>query len=149
MFSVDINKKANNGKLIYLIDENSFDFKPTCNCDITLLIGYLNVGVDSETMIIKQIWGLCPRTGWIDKNLKVPKYEQGQITLLIDYKGGTTKRIIGIDEWRVSFDSCSGWVCVGDEVLLEGCICVEFASNIIAILKDKKITALWLKPIYI
>lgn len=134
------------GELIYIRGEHSFDFKPSRNSDITLMIGYIYLGIDSETMSVQQIWGYSSNFSWIEKELKVPAYFKGELILNEELEGGISKRLIESDEWQTSYDRNTGWVCIGNEFIEQNEIAVEFAKNTIAVLDRGILKAIWLRP---
>lgn len=149
MLKFKINKtgKANSGSVVYIREENSFDFIPSRNADITLLLGYLHVGVDSETMIVQQVWGLSPFEGWNRKALNVPSFIGGELLLEGELQPGMTYRIDRSETWIAKFDSKSGWFCIGDCETKKNDSVIEFANNTVAVISDGLLKAIWLKPV--
>ena len=149
MFSFKINNtdKIHSGSLIYCKEENSFDFVPGYNSDILLLVGYLHIGVDSETMAVQQVWGLQPYESWINKTLDIPNYIKGELVVEGEILPGLTYRIEEGDNWIAQFDSVTGWVCIGQSENYKNASCIMFADNTIAAINEGKLKALWLKPI--
>lgn len=148
MFRFIINEtgKFHSGTLIYYKDENSFDFVPSRNADISLLVGYIHIGVDSETMIVQQIWGFYPYEGWIKKPLDIPGFIEGELMVEGDIQPGMTYRLDGSEKWTVKFDSQTGWVCIGESETTKSDTVIKFADNTIAVINDSKLKSLWLKP---
>jgi hypothetical protein len=148
MFRFVINEtgKFHFGSLIYYKGENSFDFVPSRNADITLLVGYVNIGVDSETMTVQQIWGLHPYEDWIQETLNIPSFIEGELIVEGDIQPGMTYRLDGSEGWTAKFDSQTGWVCIGESETIKSDIAIKFADNTIAIINDSKLKSLWLKP---
>lgn len=134
------------GKLVYEKSEYSFNFEPVKNTDINLMIGYLYLGVDSQTMLAKQVWGYNPYNAWIKKKLTVPIYFTGELSLEEEIQVGISKRLVENGQWLTSYDLKSGWICIGDDSLTLDNISVEFATNIVATLNKGRIKAIWLKP---
>jgi hypothetical protein len=149
MFSFKINNtdKIYSGSLIYCKEENSFDFVPSNNADILLLVGYLHIGVDSETMTAQQVWGLQPYESWINKTLDIPNYIEGELMVEGDIVPGMTYRIEESENWTAQFDSGTGWVCIGESEKVKSTSFIKFADNTIAVINEGKLKALWLKPI--
>lgn len=147
MFKVNNTGVNHNGELIYIKNENSFDFKPSRNADITLMIGYIYLGIDSETMLAEQIWGYSPMLGWREKRLHLPNYIVGELKLNEKIESGISKRLISIEELQVNYDQKSGWICIGNEYVVQNEVAVEFATNTIAVLNNKdNLKSIWLKP---
>jgi hypothetical protein len=147
VFRINPNGKKHLGQVIFIKDEDTFDFEPSRNADITLLNKNLYIGFDSETMIAQQVWGFCPRARWLNKELKVPLTLDGQLILSENIEAGISKNLT--KNWTVNFDSKIGWVCIGDDSFSQNDVAIEFAANIIAILDRDKLKAIWLKPNFI
>lgn len=120
------------GEVIYRRSENSFDFSPLRNADITLMIGYLYLGIDSEIMLARHIWGYSPFAGWLEKKLIVPTYFAGELILSIEMPIGISTKLGDSVCWKTYYDSEQGWVCIGDYNDSVTSIAVEFAENTIA-----------------
>ncbi len=146
MFEAKISEKMINGELMYIEKENLFDFVPVLNNDIILLLGYIHIGVDSNTMKLQQIWGLSSKFSWVEKRLGIPNSKKGEVIVNEDIDPGLTKRIANSFEYGVSYDKVSGWICIGDYNVLHEDISVEFAKNTVAVIADGVLKALWLKP---
>lgn len=145
-FKANNTNKIHSGSLIYCREENSFDFVPSNNADILLLVGYLQIGVDSETMTVQQVWGFQPFESWIKKTLNVPNFIAGELMVEGDIVPGMSYRIEGSENWIAQFDSKSGWVCIGESEKVESASFIKFADNTIAVINEGKLKALWLKP---
>ncbi|MEL7648771.1 MAG: hypothetical protein AAGU76_11800 [Sedimentibacter sp.] len=148
MFKFKLNNtaKIHSGSLIYCKDENSFDFVPSNNADILLLVGYLHIGVDSETMTVQQVWGFQPYEGWIKKTLSIPDFIEGELMVEGDILPGMSYRVNGGENWTAQFDSQTGWVCIGESEKVNRASFIKFADNTIAVINEGKLIALWLKP---
>lgn len=149
MFNVNQNGIKHLGQVIYVRSEYSFDFEPSRNADITLMINNLYLGIDSETMSALQVWGYSPKSSWINKKLRVPLSSNGKLKLSERVEAGLSKKLLGSESWKTNFDPETGWVCIGDENLSHQEIAVEFATNTIAVLDGEKLISIWLKPIFI
>lgn len=147
-FEVVSNTRCFSGKVIYCGNEDSFDFIPRRNSDITLIVGYLNIGFDSEGMYANQVWGFSPDDSWINKDLDVPVFKKGKLTLKGNFRPGLSWRIDKDNMWKSYFDKKTGWYCIGNTVTDNEDIGVEFASNIISVVNNKKLKAIWLKPFF-
>lgn len=152
--NLNINKDAEflNGNLIYRKNEYSFDYEPSRNADFCLMIGNIYLGFNSESLLAQQIWGYNHYSGWISKKLTPPTPTQCGLSLESNNQGiesGVNKRLIKVNEWQTLFDKHIGWICIGEDNLNKTCCSVEFAKNIIAVLVDSQLKALWLKPQFI
>lgn len=145
-FIINETGKSNSGSLIYYKDENSFDYVPSRNADISLLVGYLHVGIDSETMTAQQVWGLCPFEGWDKITLNIPTFIEGELILEGDIQPGMAYRIDESEKWFVKYDSLSGWVCIGESEVMKNDTVIKFAGGTIAVISDGKLKSLWLNP---
>lgn len=149
MIALDIkhNEKIINGSVIYNINDGNLDFTTKLNSDISLLVGYINVGFDSISMTANQIWGLTPRESWNERKLIIPSnIYKGQLKLLGDYNSGTW-RIDKEKPWITYFDSSQNLLCFGDIINNNDDKCIEFLDNVFAVINDKKqLKSLWIKP---
>ncbi len=140
-----------NGQLFYLEDEHSFDYKPYTNADIVILVGFLNLGFDSETMRAKSVFGYSNSRGWKKINLDVPTYSSGEL-ILNHYKSsvsGVSKRIRGSEKWETFYDEKKGWICIGNCEIISDVDSVEFLKDSVVVCKSGEIVSLWLKPTFI
>lgn len=145
-FKVNSTDNIHAGSLIYCKGENSFDFVPSNNADILFLVGYLHIGVDSETMTAQQVWGLQPYESWIKKTLSIPDFIKGQLMVEGDILPGMSYRIEGSENWISQFDSQTGWVCIGESEKVKSDSFIKFADNTIAVINEGKLKSIWLKP---
>lgn len=136
------------GELVYVINENSFDFKPSRNSDITLMIGYIYLGIDSETKLAQQIWGYNSKSSWIEKSLKIPTCYKGELILAEEIEAGLSRRLVECGKWQTSYDKGTGWVCIGNECISLNEVAIEFAKNTIAVLDGEKLKSIWLRPVF-
>ncbi|NMA64907.1 MAG: hypothetical protein GX957_01530 [Clostridiaceae bacterium] len=145
-FIINATGKFHSGSLIYYKEEDSFDFVPSRNADISLLVGYIHIGIDSETMTAQQVWGLYPCEGWVEKTLDIPSFIEGELIVEGDIQPGMTYRLDGSEKWTAKFNSQTGWVCIGESEIIKSDTIIKFAENTIAVINDSKLKSLWLKP---
>lgn len=136
--------EINEGQVIYRKNENSFDFISNKRGDISILIGYLQLNIDSLTNQLVSVWGLHPFCNWIDENLTVPQAIKGIVEMENDYESGISYREKELEEWKTYYDSTNGWVCIGDKNV-KG-VSVMFASNIFVVIDNNNLKSLWIKP---
>lgn len=136
--------EINEGRAIYRKNENSFDFISNKRGDISILIGYLQLNIDSLTNQLVNVWGLHPFYNWIDENLTVPQTIKGIVELENDYESGMSYREKELEEWKTYYDNISGWVCIGDKNV-KG-VSIMFASNIFVVIDNNTLKSLWIKP---
>ena len=131
-----------------LFTSTLFDTLPDIRSDITLLIAYVNVGFDSDTMCSNQVFGLSPAHSWIkQKLLALESSIKCALKLEEDFDYGTW-RLDRQNEWKTYFDEETEWVCIGKPETRDRTINVHFIDNAIAVLNIQgELQALWLKPI--
>ncbi|OMD48447.1 hypothetical protein BSK56_11790 [Paenibacillus borealis] len=144
MFIASDNGRKLPGQLFYIKSEYSFDFKPSRNADITLMLNFLYLGVDSETMLAQQVWGYNSYTTWNERDLIQPYYFVGELRLQELIEPGTSKRLK--EGWSTSYDPKTGWICIGNEEASQNDIGVEFANNTVAIVNSGELKSIWLRP---
>jgi len=150
LFNIRNNLNYNNGKVFYYSDEETFDFSPRINSDISLLVAYLNIGIDSESMRATQVWGISPKKSWIKSSINLSDYEKGELILINNnYSSGLSWRIDSENIWKSYYDENTGWHCTGSIIFDENCKGVEFATNTIAVLKKNELHSILLKPNFI
>jgi len=148
-FDINENVKPIVGQLFYRKEEHSFDFQPGQSSDISIMIGYINIGFDSESMCAKEVWGYHPISNWINESLSPPKSNMGGLLLNEIIEPGLSVRIIEFEEMKTFYDKNSGWICIGDKSISVLDKPVEFAYDTIVVLKNFKIKSIWLKPLII
>lgn len=137
--------QAKQRKLFYLFDEFSFNIRPfITRIDYDLVVNYLNLTVVNNLVV--QVDGFCPNHEWILTDFPVPNYEVGKLKVLKNYEPGFSYRLNNI-HWPVYYNQQSGWVCVGDPTKKNQA--VEFITNVVAVIENKELQALWIKPIFI
>ncbi|PZL75101.1 hypothetical protein CI088_03915 [Enterococcus plantarum] len=148
MFKIIESKIDTQGKLIYLESSHEFISEPSINSDITILVGYIYIGFDSENNESTQVWGFHHNFNWKSSDLTPPKATKGKVVLNGDINSGDSKRITGANSWKTVYDKSSGWVRFGGENNSLKISYVEFFPyTIMGIDENGDITELWLKPI--
>ncbi|RYL87037.1 hypothetical protein [Sporolactobacillus sp. THM19-2] len=141
------NNHSHQGVLTYLEENHEFDSNPKINSDITLLVGYINIGFDSETKKATQIWGFHHNFNWINKKLNQPLFSRGEIKLDIEIAPGDSKKVKEATNWHTFYDSANGWIKFGNDLDTSKTHNIEFFTNtVMSIDNDRRIAALWLKP---
>lgn len=148
-FKVKEDLTINQGEVIYIKKDLSFDFKPIYSADYSLLIGYISLSFDSETKCACQVWGCNPINVWVNKDLNKPKSIKGDLLLDDEIETGDNKRLIEAGAWTTYFDKSTGWVCIGNYEEESNDVAVEFANNTIAVINQNNLKALWLRPKFI
>ncbi len=149
-FEIVRSKKNGSIEERYFINDRAFDCNLSVNVDINLAIAYLNLGVDSDDMCVKCLWGFSPRESWKEAKLTVPSAEEGELRLMGEYEAGLTWRIDKNSMWKSYFDKLSGWYCIGNPVLEEEDQAVKIIKNMIVVV-DKlcMLKAVWVQPLFI
>jgi len=109
-----VKSNNNGGKLVYVKESHSLMSVPKINSDITLLLAYINIGFDSETMTATQVWGFHHDFNWIKRELSPPSYVKGKLSLDIELEGRDSKRISSANNWKTYQDEKSGCICFGN-----------------------------------
>lgn len=144
-FICDTTKSSCNGKVIYNIIEKSFDFIPYRNTDIIMLIGYIQLGFDSETFEFQQLWGLSPYEKWDEGNVRVPEATQGKLYFSDDLLPGMTYRVVEADNWKNIYDTSVGWFYYGNGKIGKNCYNIVIGDNVIATIDEGLLCAIYIK----
>ena len=133
-------------ELLYRPADYSFDVVPRPSGAISsVLVNDLELEVNDEGIVLCAT-GLCPHTGW-ERTTHGPP-DATRRTLRVEasdgWVPGISKRLTSPSAWRMFVNQTAGSVCVGNpEARTEG---VEFAPGCVAVLEDKRLVALWLRP---
>ncbi len=135
-----------NCKAVYNSQENEVDTIPKLNSDITLLIAYINIGFDSDTMVANQIWGFSPKDSWIEQKLSLPQISNNSdLKLVGDFEPGAW-RLDRSSTWKTFFDSETGWLCIGNPNAEAQDNSVKFMENAVAVLTaEAELKGLWIQ----
>jgi len=146
-FSFRTELRSFTGSLLYIRNEHSLYYKPFClNVGTAIICGpYTGLDIICETCEVVHISGLNPKSTWICKTMTVPKYKSGYLWAHFDKppdKGGGVRYN---DSWNTYYDEENQYICIGDYLTNDGDDCIEFANNVIAILRDGNLIAIWAK----
>ena len=146
-FSFYLDNKDFTGELHYIRDEHSFLYvPPNTNTGVGILIGqYTELDVIYETNVIVHLSGYCHRNTWIAKEMTIPNSKKG---CLVMNCGKPLMKGVSVEydrTWLTYFDDEKQYVCIGDSSTNKADNCVEFANNVIAVLRGKKLIAIWAK----
>ena len=106
---------------------------------------YVSLDTVCETGMVVHISGLSPKESWIEKKLDIPNAKQGYLIAQFDeppMKG------IGINydrSWNTYYDDGNKFICIGDYHTNDNDDCIEFANNIIAVIRGTHLIAIWAK----
>lgn len=134
----------NEGKLIYRKNESSFDFISNLCGDISIVIGYLQLTINSSTNQLVSVWGLHPYYNWIKEDLVVPQFDKGIVKLENNYISAISYNEEEFTDWKTYCDKKNGWICIGEKNTTG--VTIMFATDCLVVITDKKLKALWLKP---
>lgn len=148
-FVVDYKKLNFNHNLIYLLSEMSF-YVNYSNKDVYSLMlgsGYVGLDIDVESSKALGITGYSCKTYWKKHKLKVPQYRTGELKIVSKEKLLSGTGSYYAKDWETFYDPASGWICIGSKDDSTKNDCVEFFKNIIAVVNNEKLVAIWIKLI--
>jgi len=133
------------GELLYLRDEDSLSYHPwNTNVGVSIICGaYTGLDTICETGLIAQLSGLCPKSVWIPMKSKMPQAIKGNLTAHFD---SPPMRGTGVDydtSWKAYYSKKDSSICIGDYHVFDSDMCVEFASGLVAVLRNGQLTAVW------
>lgn len=145
--NVKFEDKIITGQVNYDSKDGNLNFSPELNSDISLLVSYITIGFDSIMMIANQVWGVTPKESWHEKKLELPSnIHKGKLELEGDYDSGTW-RLDKKKMWLTHYDSEQNWLCFGEFETNGSDKCIEFLTNVVAVLDNEQhLKALWIKP---
>ncbi len=152
LFDIVYENKKFNKVPIYNLVEKSFIYEPFEDSDFSLMLGasYVGLDINIKTMLAVQVSGYSPKSTWKLTSSSPPNADSGSLVLFsseILFSG------TGIDYYEfnknVFYNKRNGWICIGDTSWdNSNACCVAFENNTIAVVKNKKLVALWIKPIF-
>jgi hypothetical protein len=133
------------GHIIHNKENKSFDTIPKLNTDIILVVSYVNIGFDSETLIANQVWGFSPKESWIVKEIEEPMNSKNAVLKLKEELEPGSWRLDRETQWRTYYNSKTGWLCIGDPEITMNDDCINFLQNAVSTLNQKgELKALWI-----
>lgn len=159
-YTIDTDEPALKGKLIYHVQDHSFDFEPESLVTLqqrvgfvgttSLLINSMQLEVGIETGILLYVWGYYPRYHWKQAKLSPPSPCVGMIRAGLEspFEEGISISIEPMIQWTTHYDSSSGWICIGDSTIPPTHEPIEFATFVIAVIEKTNLHALWLHPAF-
>jgi len=135
------------GGLFYVQSEHSLFYHPFCRVvGVDILCGaYTSLDTICETGEIVHISGLNSKNSWISKKMSFPKAVKGSLFAHFDKPPMNGNGINYDRTWNTFHDAEQQCICIGDYQTNEGDDCVEFANNIIAVLRGGDLIAIWAK----
>lgn len=147
IFSSYSRKAIHKGELLYIGQEYSLYFSLPCpNIDVGIAFGEsTELGVVLELNEIVNINGYSPKSSWIRQHLNFPNSRKG--CLLVNFERKPNKgECLSLDPHCLTYyDEKAGFICIGDYRLEDSDDSVEFADNIIAVVREGKLVAVWAK----
>jgi hypothetical protein len=151
---------ANDGLVIYREGDYAFDFHPLDPLHLSertgdqgvssLGIGSLQIEIGIETRLALFAWGYCPRQGWKEGHLDVPRIVQGQVQVNDQPLGRGVSHPVGEEasDWRTTYDIDSGWVRIHRTSSTDSDQLVEIASGTLLDIRNGDLWSLWLHPTF-
>ena len=135
------------GELLYIQNEYSLLYKPFCTkAGVSIMCGdYTSLDTMQETGIVAHISGYSPKNSWVEKSMNVPTARSGHLIAHFD-KSITNGMGIDYDRyWETYYDKEKQYICIGDDDTKGDDDCVEFANNVIAVIREGALIAVWAK----
>lgn len=137
-----------NAEVKYNYHDYAITSEPIYTTDLTIMTGACYLGMDLElsSMLIFNIWGVCPKYCWKLTKLEPPQdISKGKIEVKTEMK---LKQGIGIyltENMPIYFCRDNNWMCVGDRNIKHYDSNIKFMNNAIMSLKDNEFKAIWIK----
>lgn len=134
-------------KLIYRLDEHTFDSDPLSEYSYTSIqINELQLEIDYDGNIL-YVWGFCPlpkqsETSSIPINITAQSL---QVKSKVEFIPGISIRYNDDHRWPVAINKEHGWICIGNPKVID-VKQIEFAPNSVATFDHENLIAVWLKP---
>jgi hypothetical protein len=146
-FTFDSSDEEYIGELRYIQDEFSLLYEPFCkNIGVSIMCGaYTSLDTVCETGRVMHVSGYNSKATWIKRNMDIPSSTKG--VLIANFNTPPMKGT-GIDydrSWSTFYDEQKGYICLGDYHTKAHDYCVEFASNVVAVLRNRQLVAIWAK----
>jgi hypothetical protein len=143
-FDIEFTESAEQRRLIYDIEECSFDTEPSVReINFDIVVNKLNLTVVDDNRVV-QVWGFCDYNEWVQSNDLVPTSSKGTLKVIGDLEGGLSYRV-GKDDYETFVNKQTGWVCIGDPK--KSGKAVEFVNDCVVVINDdQEFVSLWLKP---
>ena len=147
LFKIKNNLKSIDGKIFY--KENEFIFQSDIKSgEFSLMIGkgYCELSISKYNMRVNSFGGINFMEDWIEQDLKFPESTEGELYI----SGSSIKNSDGdwyTKKWKTYYDKKNGYICIGNYKYKKNCNAVEFCKDIIAMINNKKLKAIWLRNI--
>lgn len=146
--------------MIFSEREHSFRFEPGSVVDLedrtgtagatSASVGTLQIELDVESGRVLFVWGLHPRTLWVNGPVLPGRVRAGQVRVAhgAGLVRGVSVEIAPVGGWRTRFDPSTGWIRVAadedrdaDEVLV--------ATGTVLGLTSGRLTSVYLQPVFV
>jgi len=133
------------GELLYIQDESSLMYYPwNTNANVSIMCGaYTGLDTICETGLIVQLSGLSPKSVWLPMKLKMPQAIKGNLTVHFDSPPMKGTAVDYDRNWKTYYNKNESCICVGECHILDSDICIEFTSNVVAVLRNSQLVAIW------
>jgi len=98
-----------------------------------------------ESGEVVHVSGYSPKNSWIKKKMTFPDALRGRLFVHFDKPPMKGTGISYNRTWSTFHDAEQQCICIGDYQTNESDDCVEFANNIIAVLRGGDLIAIWAK----
>ncbi len=114
-----------------------------------MLIGYINIGVDSDSFQVNKIWGISPMESWIKTELEnITGVEYG-VLLIKDpsVESGDTVRLDRGIEWKFCYDEVKNILCIYKDMHsnLQSYKSIRIFNNVIVTLSGDDLIKIWIE----
>lgn len=148
-FEIVRSHQSMDNEIVYRVNDKAFDCRLSVNTDVYLTVAYLNLGIDSQDMLLKCVWGLSPMESWNRRKLSMPFAEIGCLKLVGDYEEGLIIRIDKDKRWEAFFDPISNVYCIGNPIIGETEKLAKIMNNLITVINSENtLTSIWIEPIF-
>ena len=148
MFKFDFldNKNKIENKTIYVEEDYAFNTIPRPVSDIYLYVGYVGIGVNTDSNIVNGIDGYNHKGGWKKAILAVPdEIRVGSLVLSNELESGSSYRIDKDNRWETYYDENKDVVCIGDSENLFNSITVKISINVMLTLRNNELVSIWIE----
>jgi hypothetical protein len=161
---LDNSEQLLEGRLIYRRDDYAFDFECASRESLSICIGNegvaslgigtLQIEVGISTRRLCYVWGYFPLLPRYEGSFIPQRYRAGGIKIKGKTGSNLTKgigiQIVEVNTWPVIYDTQSHWICIGSNISPHQAKCVEFASNVVAVItRSDELIGLWLHPYFV
>lgn len=157
VFDVIMGRAAVGGRPHYVVEDYAFNFTLSPGelggsgerlASTSFVIGTIQLEVGIASLVCLYVWGYCPVMSWTRRTLTPPIAETGSLKAVPEQPliPGISIRLEETMPATVWFNAASGWVCVSNPEVGPGSQAVEFATDTIAVLADRRLQALWVRP---